>query len=136
QLEGMSTSEKRRRLGIEEFYQRRTRGLGTFFTRDDLMDRHAQNPSDMLRSTPGIRFVRVPSGNGIRFNTTSSMRQCQPLIWVDGQAAAGMEIDDIPVNDIEGIELYQSIATTPGQFYRGNTTPCGTIVVWTRNPGG
>jgi hypothetical protein len=135
QIDGMSVTEKRRRLGIEEFYQRRTRGLGTFFTRDDLMARHAQTPSDMLRSTPGVRFVRVPSGNGIRFNNTSNIRQCMPMLWIDAQPAPGMELDDIPVNDIEGIELYQSLSTTPGQFWRGNTTPCGTIVVWSRNPG-
>ncbi|HEX3866960.1 MAG TPA: hypothetical protein VHV78_09415, partial [Gemmatimonadaceae bacterium] len=134
-LGAMDVSEKRHRLGIEEFYERRARGVGTFFTRDDLLNRHAETPSDMLRSTAGIRFVHTTSGDAVRFTSPSGARTCTPIIWLDGQIAPRMELDDIPVNDIEGMELYQSISTTPGQFWRGNTTPCGTIIVWTRTPG-
>jgi hypothetical protein len=59
-----------------------------------------------------------------------------PTIWLDGQRALGLELDDLSANDIEGMELYQSLSTTPPQFsHGGSTTPCGTIVVWSRVPG-
>jgi hypothetical protein len=57
-------------------------------------------------------------------------------MWVDGQRARGMEIDDLPANTVEGIELYDSFALVPFQFsHTANSVPCGTIVVWTRPPG-
>jgi hypothetical protein len=57
------------------------------------------------------------------------------LIWVDGQKAPGLEIDDIPLRDVEGIEVYNGPATTPMQFTAGHSmTQCGTIVIWSRPP--
>jgi hypothetical protein len=135
-LDGMDVSEKRQRIAVEEFYERRTRGIGVFFTRDDLAARQAHAPSDVLRSTPGVRFVKAGGGQGIRFVSPSNGRKdCTPTLWIDGQLARGAELDDISVNDVEGMEIYQSLSTTPAQFWRGNGTPCGTIVVWSRTPG-
>ncbi|MEO7084202.1 MAG: TonB-dependent receptor [Gemmatimonadaceae bacterium] len=135
-IDGMDVTEKRQRAGVEEFYQRRTRGIGVFFTRDDLLARHARIPSDILQSTPGVRFVRAGTGKGIRFTSPSNgRRECIPSLWIDGQLAQGAELDDVSVNDVEGIEVYQSMSTTPAQFWRGNGTPCGTIVVWSKTPG-
>jgi hypothetical protein len=57
---------------------------------------------------------------------------CVPLIWVDGQAAPGLEIDDILATDIHAIELYKGASTTPGQFVTNGSAQCGTVVVWTR----
>jgi len=136
-LAGIASTEKHRRQTLEDFYWRRLHGVGAFFTREDILARGASYPSDVLRGTPGVNFVRVSRTGaiGIRFSTSSSMRGCVPQIWLDGQHAAGMELDDIPVNDIEGIELYSTSSTTPAQFWQGNQTSCGTIVVWSRNPG-
>lgn len=138
-LEGMNVSagEIRRREMIEDFYRRRTRGLGQYITRQDIEKRWGGAPSDLLRSTPGIRFVRVVGGGkGVRFpNTSISRRDCAPMIWVDGQKAPGLEIDDITLGDIEGIELYNGPSTTPLQFSQAQSSnTCGTIVVWTRPP--
>jgi hypothetical protein len=131
----VSVTEQHRRQGIEDFYWRRARGIGAFFTKDEIRARNVSAPSDMLRSTPGVRFVRAGGGKGIRFISPSNRRDCMPTIWLDGQRAIGLEIDDLPANDIEGMELYQSLASTPPQFSRGGGTPCGTIVVWSRVPG-
>jgi carboxypeptidase family protein/TonB-dependent receptor-like protein len=134
----VSSAERHRRQGIEEFYFRRAQGVaGAFFARDDFRDQRASTPSDLLRSTPGVRLVRVPTGKGVRFPNTTGMRRgdCQPVVWLDGQAAPGMELDDVPLNDIEGIELYRGTSTTPGQFWRAGASQCGAIVVWTRVPG-
>jgi hypothetical protein len=133
----VSAQEAHRRQGIEDFYWRRARGIGAFFTKEEIRARNVSAPSDMLRSTPGVRFVRAGGGKGIRFVSPSNARRdCMPTIWLDGQRALGLELDDLSANDIEGMELYQSLSTTPPQFsHGGSTTPCGTIVVWSRVPG-
>ena len=133
----VSARTRRLRLGVEEFYRRRTLGTGTYFTREEIEARHPHATSDVLRNTPGIRFVRSGSGLGIRFSSTSIVRRdCMPMIWIDGQKAPSMEIDDIPVNDIEGIELYSGASTTPLQFSQQmRNSTCGTIAVWSRVPG-
>ena len=134
-LAGMSATQQRARFEIEQFYRRRARGPGTFFTRDEIEDRHASAMSEMLRMAPGVQVVRGSAGNGIRFIAGSPRRGCAPLIWIDGQKAPGMEVDQIPLSDVEGIELYQGASTTPTQFWQNTTTTCGTIVIWTRLPG-
>jgi hypothetical protein len=133
----VSAAERHRLQRIEDFYWRRARGIGTYFTREEILARRASVPSDVLRTAKGIRFVRTASGGGIRFSSATSMRTaCIPMIWIDGQRAPGMEIDEIPLNDIEGIELYNGASTTPPEFWQANTAQCGTIVVWSRPPGG
>jgi carboxypeptidase family protein/TonB-dependent receptor-like protein len=137
-LPGVSVSERdmRRMFWIEDFHRRRMRGIGTYLTREDIAKRRATRVSDALRETPGIRFVRVRGGTGVRFmSAPSNRRDCMPMIWVDGQRAPEMEVDDLPVNEIEGIELYHGPSTTPMQFSQGALTTCGTIVVWSRVPG-
>jgi hypothetical protein len=132
-----SVAERRRRQGIEDFHARRARGVGTYITREDIEHRHFGLPSDMLRNTPGIRFVRLSGGGrGVRFPTTSiTRRDCAPMIWIDGQKAPGLEIDDLPLTDIEGIELYSGPSTTPLQFSQSSaSSTCGALVVWTRPP--
>jgi hypothetical protein len=133
----VSAQMRRLRLGVEEFYRRRALGTGTYFTREEIQARHARSTSDVLRTMPGVRFVRTSSGLGVRFNTTSIIRRdCMPMIWIDGQKAPAMEVDDIPINDIEAIELYSGAATTPYQFAEQmRNSTCGTIAVWSRVPG-
>jgi len=133
----VSAAERHRRQRIEDFYWRRARGIGTYFTREEILKRRASVPSDVLRTAKGVRFVRTSGGTGIRFNSATNTRvACIPMIWIDGQRAPGMEIDEIPLNDIEGIELYNGPATTPAEFWQASGAQCGTIVVWSRLPGG
>ena len=133
----VSAGERRRRQMVEDFYLRRARGIGTFVTREDLEARNARVPTDAL-NVPGIALTHTRYGVAVRFTSTSTVRRdCAPILWVDGQRASGMELDEIPVNDIEGIELYNGPSTTPAQFWQGNlsNSACGTIVVWSRVPG-
>src|SRR5262249_3357185 len=98
-LDAMSVTERHRRQGVEEFYYRRAKGIaGVFFTKDEIRAQRASTPSDLMRPTPGVRLVSVPSGKGLRFTSTVGIRRsgdCQPVVWLDGQAAPGMELDDI-----------------------------------------
>jgi hypothetical protein len=132
--------ERHRRQGIEDFYVRRTQGIGTFITRQQLEELRGNQATEVLRTVPGIQLFRTKNGdNSVRFTGTSSInhRDCPPNLWLDGQRMNNMELDQIPANDIEGIELYRGASTTPAQFWQGNSqnTFCGTIVVWSRLPG-
>lgn len=136
-LVGVEVTEREQRawLDIEGFYRRRIRGIGQYVTRDEF--RSSGTVTDMLRSVPGLQIVqRRGSRRGVRFQSTSlAGGDCMPMIWLDGQKAPRMEVDDIPINDVEGVELYSGPSTTPQQFYPDNTrNTCGTIVIWSRPP--
>ncbi len=128
----------RRALALRDFDERKARGLGLFVTRSDILARNPSRLSDLLRDKRGVRLVRLANNYyGVRFAAHSAtMRPCAPAMWVDGQLAPGMEIDDLLPNDIYAIELYESFASVPVEFTpRSSTVPCGTIVIWTRIPG-
>jgi hypothetical protein len=127
-----------RRNGLRDFEQRRARGPGQYFTRDEIIARRTNRASDVVRQARGVLLVRLRAGGfGVRFASHSERRAtCAPMLWLDGLRTRGMELDDIAASDIEALELYESWTNTPSQFSEGTTLPCGTIVVWTRAPGG
>jgi len=128
----------RRANGLRDFESRRTIGNGQFVTRDEIASHNTMRTSDVLRGKRGINIVRVNNGNfGVRFALYShSKSKCTPDLWIDGVWSRDTEIDEIQANDIEAMELYESMATVPFQFTsHGKTVPCGTIVLWTRVPG-
>lgn len=133
----ISAAEQRRQTAIEEFYRRRAKGSGMFVSREEIESRHPLKASDALRGLPGLRFERGRGGTLLRFlNSSSQRRDCTPQYWIDGVRVANFEIDDLPVGDIEGIELYEGPSSVPLQFsHFGGQTSCGTIVVWSRVPG-
>ena len=134
----VSSAATRRALALRDFDERKARGFGLFVTRSDILARNPSRLSDLLRDKRGVRVVRLSSNYyGVRFAAYSaSLHSCAPSMWVDGQLASGMEIDDLLPQDIQAIELYESFANVPVEFApRTSTVPCGTIVIWTRIPG-
>ena len=132
----IKAAANRQRLGLRDLEERRARGLGQFVTRADIAARNAIHPSDVLRNMRGVYFARVRTGWGLRFaHYAGSNPNCIPSLWIDGQLAPGMEIDELTATDIEAIELYENWSSTPAPFMKGTTLPCGTVVVWTRAPG-
>jgi hypothetical protein len=123
---------------FNEYERRRERGIGSFITRKDLEKLNTSHPSDAFRRLPGMRFVNVSGGMGVRFMSALGLGgrgrggDCVPTIWVDGQAAPGLEIDEIRSQDIHGMEVYRGASTVPAQFVKGGLAQCGAIVVWTR----
>ena len=138
-LSGVNVNESltRSALGLRNFEKRRASGIGTFITREEIVARGSSRLSDLLRSKRGVNVVR----GKVRFaayNAGSRTTSCQPDIWLDGTRSQGMEIDELPSNTVEAMELYPYFSTIPIEFQRigANTAPCGTIVVWTRIPNG
>jgi hypothetical protein len=128
----------RRALGLRDFDARRAIGNGIFVTREEIAARNTTRLTDVLQNRRGIRVVRLRSGvSGVRFAAYSHGRaNCSPNVWVDGQWARGLEVDEIPANEVEAIEVYETLGSVPFEFTpQGAGIPCGTIVIWTRIPG-
>ena len=116
---------------LQGFYDRkRTNAFGKFFTRDMIAAVNAQHVSELLRTMPGVALSLSRNG-GYRVR----MRSCAqaPLVWIDGVRLPQAELDDVAlVDDIAGMEVYQSTAGIPAQFMDRSNGGCGTILIWTR----
>jgi len=125
---------------VQEYERRRAMGIGTFITPKEITERNASNASEIFRQVPSLRFVPVPGGYGIRFPVVLQLDirgsgECIPVLWVDGQRALGMEIDEIGAQDILAAEIYRGAASVPSRFTTNGKTQCGAIVIWTRRNG-
>ena len=120
-------------LGLRDFEERRARGLGTFITREEIVERGSSRLSDLLRTKRG---VSVTKGGRVRF--VAYRKECIPYIWLDGVLSRGLEVDELPSSTVEAMELYPYMSTVPIEFQSigANTNPCGTIAIWTRIPNG
>jgi TonB family protein len=117
------------RLG--PFYERRDRGMGRYFTAEDIDRRNPHVVSDLIRTVPGARVTRRGAESVITFRGQS----CTPLVWIDGTPAATAYLDPdlFAPNSLAGIEVYSGPATIPVEltWARGRHA-CGVIALWTR----
>lgn len=116
------------------FYARQERGAGSFITRSDIEGVVPQLASDVLRRQPGLRMVRRQYGGGY---AVVGRGNC-PFRYVVNGARVGptFQIDDMPPEWIEAIEIYRGASTVPMEFMLPPTAEnadCGIIAVWTRN---
>lgn len=131
-LEPLVVTSKRRRAGpLADFDERaRQRRFGTFITRADIEQRHPYTTTDLLRTIPGLQLIPRALGGGHHVR----IRNCAPVIYIDGMHVPllGMTIDDlIPVQSLEGIEVYRSPAEAPAE-YTVHNSGCGVILLWSR----
>jgi hypothetical protein len=124
----------RQSLLVSHGFYERSRGTGTFVTREQIERMRPRYLSDVLRQVAGIRIG--PEGrDGL---SPASIRGQQRMVgscpiqfFVDGTYAAFFNIDEIRPEWVEGIEIYRGAASIPAMFNRGSAM-CGVIVVWTR----
>jgi hypothetical protein len=116
---------------LGEFYERKQQrsAFGRFLEQDEIRRLHPTSSSDLFRSVPGITIrAGTAGGNTIR------IRNCQPMVWVDGQRVAGAELDEVTQpGDIAAIEFYPSSAGVPAQYLERTNRLCGLILVWTKS---
>lgn len=123
---------QRTHLRLAGFYGRRDKGLGHFFTREDIDRRAPMRTTDLLRTIPGVRLRMLDAGRSMLFFRGAS---CPPMVWVDGTplAAAYFDPDLITPHTIEGIEVYSGPSTVPPQFSESRQMgSCGAIIIWSR----
>jgi hypothetical protein len=140
------------------FYSRQLSAFGRFFDRDDIEELNPSEVSDLLRRVPGVAigyqrdgttFAQSrrsmqwgldqsfnPSGQGVftRGGTdrvTAAVNACPLAVYVDGVPTFHPDLDWIPVNWIEGVEVYRSGVNAPMVFTFGGAS-CGAVAIWTR----
>lgn len=122
------------------FWDRRSRGFGHFYTRDEIERKEPHDFTDIVRMTAGVSVLSSNGRKVIRFSRNAGMRgDCPPQYWVDGMRLENASPDEFPPQDVEAIELYSGISTIPPQFapkmQSFGARTCGAIVIWTRIPG-
>jgi hypothetical protein len=132
--------ESRSKRLLAGFWDRRSKGFGHFFTRDEIEAKHAQDFTDIVRTTPGVMVVTIGGRRQVRFSRSAASPRgdCPPQYWVDGMRVENASADEFPPGDIEALEVYSGTATIPSQFAPRMIQmqkTCGAIVVWTRLPG-
>jgi len=133
------------RRDLAEFERRRANTTGSFITRAEfMMQGNPTKTTDILRRMRGIRvrpgtgFLMqwiITSARGARTTDVNTAGECFPLIFLDrrliGTTDALVVDNVIPVEQIEAIEFYPSIAGMPPEFNRRGAV-CGVLVLWTR----
>lgn len=129
---------------LSAFYHRVRRGMGWYFTRDEIEAMRPGRVTDILTHVPGVHLAS--SGAGLRRivqigRTAASPSGCPAQVYIDGMhlnARTGppdtrvVAIDDyVSPGSVEGIEVYRGLSTVPAEFLNEDAK-CGVVVVWTR----
>lgn len=136
ELKGLTTTaESRLREYLSDYYRHKAVGIGRFYDRATIDAMHVAQLTDVLRRVPGVRVVLDRSG-ALTIRMGRNARDCPPDFWVDNVRAYAMSADDMPLMDIEAIEIYAGPAGLPPEFINRFGNPaCGAVVIWTRMPG-
>lgn len=122
---------------LRAFEERRARGPGVFFTRDEIARMQPRQLTDVLRRVPGVTVRSVNGTYGDNQSVTMRGSRCSMMFYVNGSPLPISS--DIPINhfvaveDVVAIEVYAP-SEMPPQF---NSTTynarCGLVGVWTRS---
>ena len=113
---------------MRDFWLRRERGWGRYFTAADIERRRPVHVSDMLFGIPGLRVWRT----GTTTEVTCAVGG-RPTVWVDGFPLDGWDMDTyVRPGQVAGIEVYSYSPSTPPEFVMPGSGECGAIVIWTK----
>lgn len=133
--------------GMGGFNERRAKGNGRFFTREQIEKMQARQVTDVLRRVPGMQ-IQTGSGTygGMQTAQTgrnvgsSGSRTCPVAYYVNGTPFPLS--NDVPINhyitpeEVVAIEVYSGASQTPAQFNATTVNSrCGVVVIWTRSGG-
>lgn len=131
---------------FDDFYERRAKRPGTFFTRDDIERSGRNNVFELMSSAPGvvagtrpggIPYVRISRcvGNSIRTDSRETAYQWLAL-YIDGQrirGATGADVleylSQLKAADVETVEVYRGTTQLPMEAM-GDA--CAAVFVTTR----
>lgn len=129
---------------MRRFAERRSRGVGRFFTRQDIDHMEARQFTDILRRVPGMQLEPQEGAWGptvsiqiSRNQGTNGGRACPILFYVNGvplSSVNGMAINHfVSPGEVAAVEVYSGASEIPGEFSGGmGNARCGVVVVWTR----
>ena len=138
---------------MHEFYRRRARGHGRFFTRDDIEASGRAKLTDLLRTVPGARIRTYPGNRAevafarctgpVQLAQSGSLtaaargqtgsRGGTVALYVNGvridTASIQQTFAEFDLMEIEAVEVYRGISELPPEAV-GDA--CSAIFVWTR----
>jgi hypothetical protein len=126
---------------VDAFERRRAQHAGGIFvTRDDIERNPPTQTSELLRRVHGIELRQKDLRTEIVTTRGAVSALVSPDLCVMPLGRDGMilgpdsNINDIPTNEIYGIEVFPGPATIPAEYR--NSMPngfCGLVMVWTRS---
>jgi hypothetical protein len=117
------------RSNLKEFYDRKASNkFAKFFEQKDIEKSRILYLSELLRTVAGAKLASDGVGNRIL------LRNCKPMIWVDGMRTPGAELDEVArPSDVAAVEVYPSSAGLPPSYQERGNRMCGAIFVWMRS---
>lgn len=134
ELDALVVYGRRNQTGrLAGFYERMSRGMGHYLTREQIEKRNPMNMTDLFRMVPGARVEMRGFGQQVvRFRGARN----PPLVWLDGTPlyAGEFDLDSVDPRSFEGIEIYSGPASVPAEFLgnRAISSTGGTIILWSR----
>jgi hypothetical protein len=135
------------RLERAGFYRRQEFSDGRHIDRAYIEERQALQASDVFRGISGVRLVQVGPGRYAAEGRggfagfdrrppgfdNSPIAECRMQVFLDGLfwSEYGM-IDDLPIEQVEGFEVYTGLGSIPAEYNRGPSAACGVVLVWSR----
>jgi hypothetical protein len=136
---------------MHEFYRRRARGRGRFYTREDIEASGRTKLTDLLRLVPGARVktfpgnlaevafgrcaspVRLRASGGVGAAASAASGVPMVALYLDGirvdTISLRQTIAELDLSDIEAVEVYRGVSELPLEAM-GNA--CAALFVWTR----
>jgi Carboxypeptidase regulatory-like domain len=113
------------------FERRRKTGAGQYIVRADIERSTASTLQDAVRTLRGVNLDCSTGGSGCHILMARAPLRCSPEYVVDDNVDNYFG-PNVPLRDIEGIEVYTGPSEVPGE-YAGRNAGCGVIVIWTRS---
>lgn len=132
-------------VGMAGFEERKARGSGRYFTREEIKVMQPRQLTDVLRRVPGMQIETVLGGLSGGSPTARTGRNisganapCVMSYYVNGSPLplpADISINNfVAVDDIAAMEVYTGSSQIPPEFnssLRG--ARCGVVAIWTRS---
>lgn len=142
ELEPVQVSVASRYLERSGYYHRAQSTSGDRFTFREIEEMNVMEVADILRRVGNVTVVTSQVGPGAvaisnrRRGGDAPFARCYLQPYFNGTPLASFELEIVPPEEIEAIEVYQG-ANVPIQYLdtmqmRG--TSCGVVLIWTRDP--
>ncbi|MEO8579532.1 MAG: TonB-dependent receptor [Gemmatimonadales bacterium] len=131
--------------GMTGFEERRARGSGWYFNREEIKAMQARQVTDVLRRVPGMQIETVVGGLSGGSPTARTGRNisgagspCVMTYYVNGSPfplSGDISINHfIAADDVAAIEVYTGSAQIPPEFNSSlHGSRCGVVAIWMRS---
>lgn len=131
--------------GMGAFEERRTRGSGRYFTREEIVRMQPRQLTDVLRRVPGVQIESGreafsggnPTAQTGRSVSGSSSHPCAMTYYLNGTPfplSGDVSINHyVATEDVAAIEVYTGSSQIPPEFNSSiYGSRCGVVAIWTR----